>query len=394
MTETTIDQNLIYDTFLQKDGAWRRWKACFRLIKYIPCILSLHKRAVGNKKSLFCIFADMWALIWRHFGVNVVQESPQLFIDEYYTGRLHLKSHPIDEYILEREGVTIFWMSSVLQWGKIRQLDHKLTGWKWLSDKGIATTRRLGQLLKVGDQLVCETPHGQKETLQNLILNNGGSVFIKPNDGALGKGCAIIQLKQEKLFINGQNTCIAALHDFITEPMLIEEHVQSINELASFHPSSLNTLRLITMRKPEGEIYLDRAVIRMGVGGSKVDNWSAGGVCVKVNHDGTLDKYGHFKDISLPPCTAHPDTNITFEGFTIPQFDKAVQLVLKAHAKVKRINGMGWDIAITPRGPVVIEMNPFFMLFQTPCGPLRKLIYERYLEQARKSLKIMLDSKN
>lgn len=394
MTETTIDQNLIYDTFLQKDGAWRRWKACFRLIKYIPCILSLHKRAVGNKKSLFCIFADMWALIWRHFGVNVVQESPQLFIDEYFTGRLYLKSHSVEEYILEREGVTIFWMSSVLQWGKIRQLDHKITGWKWLIDKGIETPQRLGQLINTGSSLICKTSTGQLTSLQELISKAGGRVFIKPSDGALGKGCAVLQLKEEKLFINGEITTTAKICDFLTEPMLIEEYVQSIAELELFHPTSLNTLRLITMRRPDGELYLDRAVIRMGIGGSKIDNWSAGGVCVKVNHDGTLDKYGHFKDISLPPCTAHPDTNITFEGFTIPQFDKAVQLVLKAHAKVKRINGMGWDIAITPRGPVVIEMNPFFMLFQTPCGPLRKLIYERYLEQARKSLKIMLDSKN
>lgn len=394
MTETTIDPNLIYDTFLKKDGAWRRWKACFCLFRHIPYILKLHKQAVGDKKSLITVATDMWLLIWKHFGINVIQESPVLFVDEYFTGRLHLKKHPIEEYILEREGVTIFWISSVLQWGKIRQLDHKITGWQWLTDKGIAAPKRLGHLIRKNNTVIWQKTDEQTGTVQELLSQNDNSVFIKPNDGALGKGCAVLQQKNGNLYINEKLSSTSDLYHTVTEPLLIEEHIKSVPELAQFHPSSLNTLRLITMRKPDGSLYLDRAVIRMGVNNSNVDNWSAGGVCVKINDDGTLDEYGHFKDISKYPCKTHPDSNIEFKGFAIPQYHEAVQMVLKAHSKVKRINGMGWDVAISPRGPIIIEMNPFFMLFQTPCGPLRRTIYTRYLEQARKSLKMMLEAKN
>lgn len=52
----------------------------------------------------------------------------------------------------------------------------------------------------------------------------------------------------------------------------------------------------------------------------------------------------------------HPDSGFTFEGFKVPYFKEACEEVLKG-VKVIPDRFIGWDVAITPNGPVIIEAN-------------------------------------
>ena len=48
---------------------------------------------------------------------------------------------------------------------------------------------------------------------------------------------------------------------------------------------------------------------------------------------------------------------MVFEGFRIPYWNEVRELVKNVHAKLPDIRSIGWDVAITPNGPVLIEGN-------------------------------------
>ena len=55
----------------------------------------------------------------------------------------------------------------------------------------------------------------------------------------------------------------------------------------------------------------------------------------------------------------HPLTGIPFMGFQVPLWDEALDMVRKAARKAYGYNchWIGWDVAITPDGPVLVEGN-------------------------------------
>jgi hypothetical protein len=131
------------------------------------------------------------------------------------------------------------------------------------------------------------------------------------------------------------------------------------------------------MKTPCGGVELNRAILRFGAGGSTVDNLSAGGVSVPVDiNTGKLVKYGHAKAIETPPYTKHPDSGITFEGFEIPYWKEAVELTMELRRKLfPEVFNIGFDVAITPHGPVMIEANVrsgFFL--RASAGGLRPIM--------------------
>ena len=80
----------------------------------------------------------------------------------------------------------------------------------------------------------------------------------------------------------------------------------------------------------------------------------------------------------------HPLTGIPFMGFQVPLWDEALDMVRKAARKAYGYNchWIGWDVAITPDGPALIEANwrPGTELPQTG-GPG---IYHQLLELSKK----------
>lgn len=359
-------------------------KATLKLIAHLAYIRRKWKlSAAFNKKSFKQVLTDMFELIWKYRGITVMYHGTKVFIDEYFSERLHEKEHLISEYMLEKEAIHIFWVSSSHDIAKMKQIDNKTSGFDFLQKNNLPTTKRYGILKSNGISITWETPQG---TLHNLteLLNTHKKVFTKPDNDSLGRGCAILSKgENSSILLNDKTVSESLFAQQLNRHLLVEEIVSQIPECEMWHPSSLNTLRLITLRNPENkEFYIERAIFRMGVDGAHTDNWCTGGIGVRVFPNGNLDKYGFYCDSTKAPCIAHPNTGKVFENFCLSGYNEAAQLVLKAHKLLKRINGIGWDIAFTERGPIIIEMNPIFSVFQAQCGGLRKLIENHYLPQA------------
>ena len=59
----------------------------------------------------------------------------------------------------------------------------------------------------------------------------------------------------------------------------------------------------------------------------------------------------------LTECTAHPDTGSVLVGTALPDWIKLRNLVTKAACVFPGIRTQSWDIALTNRGPVCLELN-------------------------------------
>ena len=309
-------------------------------------------------------------------------ENPREFIEEYFTQTLHLKSHRLDEYTTDKEGIRIMWLSAAGSMKTILQLENKETCISKLSKMGIPCPDTLGFIRKESDTLIWEDKRGTKSDLRQL-LEQEGRVFVKPTDGYYGRGCLLLEkLDGTYVIANDERITFTDLAGRINKDLQIEKVLTNHPDLARFHKASLNTLRLITMKGPNNGIYLDRAVLRMGINGKHTDNWCTGGLAVRIMPDGTLDQLGLYEDPSMAPTEFHPNSKIVFHGQKVPFYNEAVDLVLSIHRHFSRINGLGFDVAITENGPLVVEINPFFSLFQPQCGGVRKMYYKRYLPQA------------
>lgn len=91
--------------------------------------------------------------------------------------------------------------------------------------------------------------------------------------------------------------------------------------------------------------------------GNVVDNFNNGGLLTTIDKDGiirkpAIDKLGNVYE-------NHPYTNTKIVGFKIPMFNEVIDFVKKLALVTPQIKYTGWDISVTPNGPVAIEGNPF-----------------------------------
>ncbi len=139
---------------------------------------------------------------------------------------------------------------------------------------------------------------------------------------------------------------------------LVQELVEQHHLIATINSRALNTVRLMTVKRENGQCELIGGALRVGTNQSEfVDNWAKGGLLIPIDIEkGILTKWGFYKPPYGGKSDKHPDSGICFENFPIPFFKEAKELVCQMH-ECLNLYSIGWDIAITENGPVVIEGN-------------------------------------
>lgn len=148
---------------------------------------------------------------------------------------------------------------------------------------------------------------------------------------------------------------------------LAEEFLTSDPELAAYHPASLNTLRIITMRSGYRFTAFGGG-LRVGNNGRSVDNAHGGGIFCEIDPaSGTIitDGLDEFGNVYL----SHPVTGVSFRGNTVPLWDEAVELCREASKKLDCLRVVGWDVAVLPGGRLELiegNHNPGMNIVQAP----------------------------
>ena len=185
-------------------------------------------------------------------------------------------------------------------------------------------------------------------------------IIAKPNDGMCGRGI-------EKLKVSDFKS-VKELFDYLTTDGafgLVEECLAQHEDMSKIYSGCINTVRIVTLNV-KGKVSIPCAFMRIGNGGS-VDNFFAGGMTTPVDLEEGVLKYDAINEHGVS-FSVHPTTGVDIHGFKIPMWEEAKALVLKAAEVIPQVGYVGWDVAFTPKGPVLVEGNEFpgHVFYQLP----------------------------
>ncbi|RBM09742.1 hypothetical protein NJLHNGOC_01595 [Novacetimonas cocois] len=216
-------------------------------------------------------------------------------------------------------------------------------------------------------------------------------LFIKPARGSGGRGA-------ERWRWQGKDTQGQDIYTDATGHLAEEELRQRlvlrsngrrtiIQRCLSNHPDieqlagqAVATVRMVTCLNEEGMPEITDAIFRMATRlDCVVDNIHAGGIGAPIDIScgqlGCASNLG--MDASYGRLRHHPDTNRVIEGVRLPFWGEVCALACAAHATLTSYVIVGWDIALTGTGPVLVEGN------SGPCLDIMQRMADRPLGDGR-----------
>ena len=142
----------------------------------------------------------------------------------------------------------------------------------------------------------------------------------------------------------------------IAGDIVVQYPFRQHEELSRLHAESVNTVRVMSLLRKDGEVKICSVVVRIGIGDSRVDNAGSGGIICGVQEDCRL------KDRAFKPqgdvFYTHPTNGVHFSDHTVPSFEAIKKLVRELHPLVPHFRLVSWDISVDEAGdPVLIETN-------------------------------------
>jgi hypothetical protein len=190
-------------------------------------------------------------------------------------------------------------------------------------------------------------------------------LFVKPVFGRGGKGAERWDLVGPGLYCSSRGLeCdrdgLFAHLAAVDSPLLIQPRVANHPALNSLNNGALSTIRVLTCLDERGAPELIGAALRMAIGGNRVvDNLHAGGIAAAIDlESGMLGSASNLgADSAVGWLDRHPDTGALISGTELPYWDDVRDVALRSHRAFPERLLVGWDIAITTRGPLMIEGN-------------------------------------
>lgn len=251
----------------------------------------------------------------------------------------------------------------------------------------------VGEVLAVVTQHPDEHPYPVLRTEQELrswLLDNAVSdIVIKPVDGT--KGWGVMSLGQRAagqeawVRLPGTETInIAALWTHCTRYLyrggvIVERRLAPHPALAAVMPNVLHTVRAVTYLKPEPRILA--AALRVGLGSGPADNLAQGGIVVPIDLEGGICGRGSLLVNGVPQfIDEHPVTGTRITGLVLPHWNEARDLARRAAQAFPMFKSIGWDVALSARGPILLEGNWCYDLAVNQIAGRRGILDTQWLD--------------
>jgi hypothetical protein len=142
-------------------------------------------------------------------------------------------------------------------------------------------------------------------------------------------------------------------------PCLLQKVVRQAQFCRRFNPSSVNTFRIVTLRRPRnGEVVVLKRILRMGVGSTKVDNQSSGGISVGIFADGRINAKAF--DGEGIAFESHPTTGIRFAAQHFDCVSKLDAFAISLARGVPSLRLLSLDIVMCEDGVFkCLEVNTY-----------------------------------
>ena len=192
--------------------------------------------------------------------------------------------------------------------------------------------------------------------VERRLATSPEKMIIKPSQTDDGFGVQALVREGNKLFLNDEACTLALLTEQYGDDFIVQERISQHPLLAEIHPSSVNTIRMVTFRW-EGELRSLLAFMRFGRGGKLTDNAGTGGICCGIDESGTLNDSAI--DSLGTVYALHPTTGYDFSRrILIPSYDKIRDLALDLHRHLLHFDVVSWDFSVDVNGePIFLEVN-------------------------------------
>ncbi len=186
----------------------------------------------------------------------------------------------------------------------------------------------------------------KEEDIERFIKNKK-YIFAKPITDFGGHGITKIETNKIKSIKSLKKQLLSK------KQYLIENELKQHKVLNEINPDCVSSFRIITLYN-KGKVYTFDNVLRIGLDSDPALACFDGDI--RINEDGTPAS-GMWDDNGTLYST-HPLTGYEMKDFTkLPYAKEAVEMVKEAAMLVPELRYIGWDVAITDKGPAIIEGN-------------------------------------
>lgn len=203
---------------------------------------------------------------------------------------------------------------------------------------------------------MCLIDSDNKKSEFDEFCTKHAKFFIKPVDGGMGRGTAIMNISDYQ-GANGLFDALLKLRQDKKYDVLCEELIIQDDAMAMFHPKSVNSIRACVYLKSDNEPVLIYALFRAPKGNMIADNFGPGHMMADIDIDtGVINADAHDFDGNVHET--HPDTGVKFRGFRIPMWAEMKTMLSEIAILFHGVRLQYWDLALSKdKGWMIIEGN-------------------------------------
>ena len=218
-----------------------------------------------------------------------------------------------------------------------------------------------------------KSPCNQDEWEQVLLHDVPTDFVVKPCRAAYGAGIMIFS-KDGDRFIDHQGTVWNAKElvkrlssDREYSSFVLQERLQNHPSIAHLgRGRGVHSFRLVTYIDSTGCARVVAADMKIIVGdgvASNLAHGTRGNLTAEIDRASGCLKQGLVMDVQrggYRKVSQLPDSGVIIEHFSVPQWDAITSLAVQAAKFFQPVRTVGWDIALCPSGPVIMEGNIWY----------------------------------
>lgn len=197
-------------------------------------------------------------------------------------------------------------------------------------------------------------------SLESFVDDWPDELYSKPARSKYGGGVDVRAWK-------GGRAVVPELTRFLEEHIgergaVVQPCITNHEDLVPYSNGRLSTMRLTGCHMPDGTVELLLPTLRMPVGSATLDNFGQGNLVAPIDpKTGRLGTgLSRDRDGVVSSVETHPDSGAVIAEGCVPFFEEACALCRRAHHAFPFPRMVGWDVAITREGPVLVEGNYLF----------------------------------
>ena len=224
-------------------------------------------------------------------------------------------------------------------------------------------------------------------------------IIVKPDLGLQGRGVrAYEKVPSGYRDHAGTEREAHALIDLWKEesrvrPLIVQPRLRNAREVSAWSTGALCAVRLVTTHRLDEPPVLLAGDFRMPHRDPVSCNFSRGAIAATIDLESGELGPAQSRDVAEllhgVAYERHPETGGRIAGVRLPRWDETIKVALSAHEQFSEFQSIGWDVAITEEGPVLIEGNQDWgtrgsqYLGPTPLGWTRLPVDMKYWFETR-----------